>query len=85
MRWDKANSQMLEFADRIRSIREEKKICQTHFARMIGVPKTVLQNYEDGVSYPNFQNIRKLSDALDVSADYLLCRTKNRKGMQHDA
>lgn len=58
--------------ENLREAREKKKMSQKDVADIIGVAKSTYSLYESGNREPNVQTIKKISDALDVSADELL-------------
>ena len=61
-----------KFNENLREAREKKKMSQKDVADIIGVAKSTYSLYESGNREPNVQTIKKISDALDVSADELL-------------
>lgn len=49
----KKNSRRFEFKDpEVKAIREQTGLSQTHFARLIGVSKRTLENWEQGRRHP---------------------------------
>lgn len=62
------------FNKRLRQKRIEMKITQQHFADMLDVALRTYQCYEQGTRSPSFDTLVKISNILDVSLDYLLCR-----------
>ncbi|SFP02557.1 DNA-binding transcriptional regulator, XRE-family HTH domain [Oscillibacter sp. PC13] len=67
------------FAQRMRELRHEKGRTQTQMAELIGIKLRAYQNYESGTSYPEIPNLMKLADYFDVTTDYLLGRSEERK------
>lgn len=63
---------------RIRRARESQGLRQEDLADKTGIMQKTISNYENGVSYPNSVNLTKISDVLEVSADWLLGRTEDR-------
>ena len=61
-----------KFNENLREAREKKKMSQKDVADIIGVAKSTYSLYESGNREPNVQTIKKISDALNVSADELL-------------
>lgn len=58
-------------------LRERRKKCgftQQQMADAISVQLRTYQFYESGDRSPSFDNMVKISDILNVSIDYLLCR-----------
>jgi len=63
------------FEKRLRMTRELRGLNQTELARKGGLPPSSIAHFEGGSRKPSFDNIGRLAEALDVSADYLLGRT----------
>lgn len=64
---------------RIRDLREDKDLNQTQVARILGMSQTGYSKYETGENDIPTTILIKLADYYDVSVDYLLNRTNNRK------
>ena len=62
---------------RLKELRKTKKILQKDIAEFLTVPLRTYQSYEYGEAEPNLDNVTKLADYFDVSADYLLGRSDN--------
>lgn len=58
---------------RIRAVRLEKKITQEKLAEAAGVGVTHISHIETGNSIPSLQTLVDIINALDCSADDLLC------------
>lgn len=63
---------MVEFGNRLRQLRKERKLTQQQLAELIGVKNSVISFYEVGERVPSPEVLRKLALALHVTADYLL-------------
>lgn len=63
---------MVEFGNRLRQLRKEKKLTQKQLASLIGVKNSVISFYEVGDRTPSPEVIKKLAVTLHVSSDYLL-------------
>ena len=61
-----------KFNENLRIARERKGISQKDIAESIGVAKSTYSLYESGNREPNVQTIKKIADALNVSANELL-------------
>lgn len=61
-----------KFNENLKKARIQKGITQKELAEKIGVAKSTYSLYESGNREPNVQNIKKIADILDVSADELL-------------
>ena len=60
------------FSDRLKTARNDKNLTQKAVAEYIGINLKAYQHYEYDVCKPPFENIIKLCQLLDISADYLL-------------
>jgi transcriptional regulator with XRE-family HTH domain len=58
--------------DRIRFLREQKRVSQKKLASEIGLSMTTIQNYERDINIPKGDHIVKLCSFFGVSADWLL-------------
>jgi len=63
------------FAERIYSLRIEKKVIQTELANLLGVTRTQISDIENGKTTTSIERLYILADYFDVSVDYLLGRT----------
>ena len=56
----------------LKKIRKEKQFTQEQIAQILNVNKSQVCNYEKEKNYLNSEQIIKLCNALNCSADYLL-------------
>lgn len=63
---------MVEFGNRLRQLRKDRKLTQQQLAELIGVKNGVISFYELGDRIPSPEVLRKLALALHVTTDYLL-------------
>ena len=63
---------MVEFGERLKALRKEKRLTQKQLAAMIGVQHSVISFYEVGDRIPSVEVVIKLSSALHVTTDFLL-------------
>lgn len=63
---------MKMIGNRIRHLRSERNMTQATLARRLGVTKSVVSAYENGMRYPSYDVLLKLADTFGVSTDYLL-------------
>ena len=63
-----------DFQERIRQAREKRNLSQADLAKIAGLQPAAISHFETGQRAPSFENLRKLSDALNISVDYLLGR-----------
>ncbi len=59
-------------ADRIKSLREEKKMTQTDLAKLLGITRSSVNAWEMGISVPSTQYVIELAEFFKISTDYLL-------------
>lgn len=59
-------------ADRIKAIREQKDLTQADLAKQLGITRSSVNAWEQGISVPSTQYIVELAGLFRVSADYLL-------------
>ena len=72
MNKEKASSDL--FPDRLRAARKLRALAQAELAAKAGLPPTSISHFEAGSRKPSFDNLRRLAQALDVTADYLMGR-----------
>lgn len=53
-----------------------RDLSQSELAKRSGLAPSAVSHFETGARKPSFANLRRLSDALDVTTDYLLGRTE---------
>lgn len=68
----------LIFATRLRQEREELGLMQKEMAQKLNIPSNTYNGYETGKRSPNLEVAKQISDALDISVDYLIGRTNER-------
>lgn len=68
----------------IKNLRKEKKITQTDLANGVHVTQQTVTAWESGRAIPNANTLDALANFFDVSADYLLGRSKVRNLKAHD-
>lgn len=64
--------------DNLFKIRTEKGLSQLNLAMKIDVEQVSISGYELGRNYPTVENLLKLCDVFNVSADFLLDKTDVR-------
>lgn len=68
---------MVEFGERLRQLRKQKKLTQKQLAALIGTKNSIISFYEVGERIPSPEVIMKLATVLGVTTDYLLGMEKN--------
>lgn len=61
--------------ERLKFLRQSKKLLQKDIAEAINVGRTTYLKYENGTTEPSMAILVKLADYFDVSTDYILGRT----------
>ncbi|OPX93720.1 MAG: HTH-type transcriptional regulator ImmR [Pelotomaculum sp. PtaB.Bin104] len=62
----------MSVGDRIAQLREELGISQTELANKAGLKPPTISQYESGTRSPSYEAIIKLSNALNITTDYLI-------------
>src|SRR5580698_3250955 len=62
------------FQDRLRAARQLRNLSQSELAGKAGLQPSAVSHFETGRRAPSFDNLKALSDALQVTTDYLLGR-----------
>ncbi len=63
------------FQERLVEQRKYNKLTQQKVAEYLGISQPSYIRYEKGDSEPSLENLARLADLFDVSADYLLGRS----------
>jgi transcriptional regulator with XRE-family HTH domain len=66
-------------SDRIKALRTEKNITQEELGKIVGVVKSTMSMYESGKSIPSDEIKKVLADYFDVTMDYLMGISDERK------
>jgi transcriptional regulator with XRE-family HTH domain len=69
------------FPLRLRNAREMRGLSQLELAERTRLQQAAVSHYESGARRPCMQNLRRLSEALEVTTDYLVGRTENPEPM----
>jgi len=64
---------------RLRALRKERKLLQRDIAKYLNITTSAYGYYEQGKRRADAETIKKLADFFNVSTDYLLGRTDDRK------
>lgn len=62
------------FGERLNQTRKDKGYTAQKMADMLQIGLRSYRAYESGDREPQFENLVKIADFLEVSTDYLLCR-----------
>ena len=66
----------MALADNMMILRKKKELSQAELGKMIGTSGDVIGRYERGDISPSIEAVAKIADALEVSVDYLVGKTK---------
>lgn len=62
----------MNFKDRLKELRQQKKMTQEELGKMVNLGKASISGYENGTREPTNETLIKFSEFFDVSVDYLL-------------
>ena len=65
----------MSVGDRMKECRLGRNLTQAQVAAYLGIAQPVYQRYEKGVYECTYEQLSRLCDLFDVSADFLLCRS----------
>lgn len=68
----------MEYCRIMRDLREDADLTQTEVAKILGTSQTMYARYERGANEMPIRHLLTLCELYQVSADYLLGRTKKR-------
>ncbi len=66
---------MNEFPERLRRLRERKRLKRYVLSERCGLHRDAIRRYELGETKPTLDALERIADELEVSVDYLLGRT----------
>lgn len=69
----------MDYIVRMRNLREDNDLTQQEIATMLGTSQTMYARYERGANEMPIRHLIKLARYYDVSTDYLLGLTKEKK------
>lgn len=69
---------MERLCDRLKRLRQEKRLRQDQVAALVGVTKSTVSTWESDVRQPSYQVLIQLANLYHVSTDYLLGRSHDR-------
>ena len=64
---------------RLKELRKERKISQLRLALDLNMNQNSISRYENMEREADYETLIKFADYFDVSLDYLLCRTDDKK------
>lgn len=63
---------MVDFGNRIKNLRQKNALTQQQLAERLGLTKSVVSAYENGIRMPSYETLLAISRIFRVSTDYLL-------------
>ncbi|HJI57636.1 MAG TPA: helix-turn-helix domain-containing protein [Oscillospiraceae bacterium] len=63
---------MVDFGNRLKTLRIKKKLTQQQLADLLGLTKSVISAYENGLRYPAYDVLIIIARIFKVSTDFLL-------------
>jgi len=69
---------LVNFGNRLRELRDSKKMTQKQLAERLGLTKSVISAYETSMRYPSYDVLVRIASIFRVSTDYLLGMEQNR-------
>ena len=60
------------FGDRLKKMRKERNLTQEEIGELCEVGKTTISNWENNITQPPFEIVKKLAQYFGVTIDYLL-------------
>ncbi len=60
------------FAQRLRELRQEKKLSMKQLAKELNTTDAAISNWENGINEPKISYVVAMAKFFNVSADYLL-------------
>ena len=66
----------MALGDNMMLLRKKKGLSQAELGKMTGTSGDVIGRYERGDITPSIEAVSKIADALEVSVDYLIGKTK---------
>lgn len=68
---------MYLFGDRLKELRKEHNLTQKDIGNLCDVAKTTISNWENNITQPPFEVVKKIAEYFGVTIDYLLNFTQD--------
>lgn len=72
----------MKFNDRLKELRQERKLTQEEFSKLTGISRSAIGMYESGKREPNFKTLELIADFFNVDMDYLLGKSDTTTKIQ---
>lgn len=69
----------MEFSERLKKLRKQAHLTQVDIAEKLGISQPAYASWERGIKKPTQENLVKIAQILNVSVDYLVGNSDNRK------
>jgi len=63
---------MIDFAVKLKALRDTKGWSQEELAQRVGMSRSAIGNYEQGIRRPDFEALETFADAFNVPIGYLI-------------
>ena len=63
---------MINFGNRLKKLRTQNNMSQAQLGDRLGLSKSLISAYENGIRMPSYESLISLSRLFKVSTDYLL-------------
>lgn len=68
----KGGTGVIDLGNKLKTLRLKKELTQQQLADILGVTKSVISAYENGMRYPSYALLIKIARIFHVTTDYLL-------------
>lgn len=75
----------MKFNDRLKELRQSRKLTQEEFAQLTGLSRSAIGMYESGKREPNYETLEMLADFFNVDLNYLLGKSDANTRIQFPA
>ena len=69
----------MEFAERLKKLRKQVKLTQAQIAKKLDISQQAYASWERGAKKPTQENLVKIAQVLNVSVDYLVGNSEEKK------
>ncbi len=70
--------------EKLKQLRKEKNLSQAEIAKILNVHQTAVSQWEQGRTTPDMQTLIKIADYFQVTVDYLLGQTSEKKSLTNE-
>lgn len=74
----------MNFGQRLKEIRVQKNLTGEELGNILNVTKVAISNWESGRKFPSQDILISIADYFNISLDFLLCRTNEKRVFFHD-